>query len=351
MPHPVPVNPESLRGKLVGDSDREFTLKFDGKPSEVDAATLGASLLNVTTIIQEVNSELHTGQKLEIKVRGTAPGSFLVHLGIDPAQATDLLQHVTPENIKLAGAAIGIVISTVAGVFKIRQVLKGKAPKELSEKGDEVHIVTNDGNSVTFDKRTYNVYINNPKVNESVTKTFKALDADPSVTGFEILDKKEQPLVEIPREEFPALTAGSGVPLPERQAVMERTKLHIIKLSFEKGFKWELLYKGFKISAALEDSDFYSRIDRGESFAKGDVLDVELEIGQVFDPSINAYENKNYAVKKVIEYIPRAKQTSLFPDEQSERRRDISSSLPPLSDVVDERIDFKPPPDWEQKDE
>lgn len=296
----------------------EFTLKFDGKPNEVDAATLGASLLNVTSIIQEVNSELNTGQKLEIKVRGTAPGSFLVHLGIDPAQVPDLLNHLTPENLKTAGAAVGFVVTAVAGVFKIRQILKGKAPENvIEEKGGEVRLVSSDGNSLLVDKRTYNIYLNNPKVNEAVTKTFKVLDADSSVTGFEISDKSEKPLFEIAREEFSLLTTGSGFPLPERQSVVEETKLHIIKLSFEKGSKWELLYRGIKISASLDDSDFYGRIDRGESFAKGDVLAVELEIGKVFDPSINAYENKSYAIKRVVEHIPRAKQAGLF-DKQGE---------------------------------
>jgi len=287
----------------------EFTLKFDGRLNEVDAATLGYSLLNVTTIIQEVNAEVNSGQPIDIKVKGTGPGSFLVHLALDPSQAVPLLN---PENLKIAGAAIGVVVTTVAGVFKIRKILKGKAPKEVAQKGDEVHLQGSDGNTLSVDKRTYNIYLNNPKVNESLTKTFKTLDADASITGFEIVDRKEQPLFEASREDFTPMALGSGAPLPERKTITERTKLHIIKLSFERAFKWELLYRGFKITASIADDDFFNRIDRGESFSKGDVLDVELEIEQVFDPSISAYENKSYQVKRVVEHIPRAKQSSLF---------------------------------------
>lgn len=326
----------NLERLLRGSQGNEFTLKFDGKLNEVDAATLGSSLLNVTTIIQEVNADLNTGQKLEIKVKGTAPGSFLVHLGLDPSQVAPLMEQLTPENLKIAAAGVGLVITTVAGVFKIRKVLKGKAPKEVSEKGDEVHLKDSDGNTLIIDKRTYQVYVNNPKVNESLTKTFKTLDSDPSITGFEILDKKERPLVEIPREEFSQLTIGSGLPLPERQSITEKTKLHIIKLSFEKGFKWELLYRGFKISASIEDDDFYAKIDRGESFSKGDVLDVELEIDQVFDPSINAYENKGYKVKRVVEHIPRAKQGKLF---ESQSDVEMKTSQPHERKVVFEEDD------------
>jgi len=94
--------------------------------------------------------------------------------------------------------------------------------------------------------------------------------------------------------------------------IVDIGKLHIIRASFENSLKWDFLYLGNKISAKVEDTDFYKLIDNGQPFAKGDVLDVELQITQKFDEAINAYYNSSYQVKKINEHIPRAKQMNIF---------------------------------------
>jgi hypothetical protein len=67
---------------MTPEQATDFKLKFDGKINEVSAETLGYSLVNITTIVQEVSADVAFGQRVEIKVKGTAPGSFLVHLTI-----------------------------------------------------------------------------------------------------------------------------------------------------------------------------------------------------------------------------------------------------------------------------
>jgi hypothetical protein len=159
----------------------EFKLKFDGELNEVDASTLGYSLLNITTLIQEVNQEVGGGQKIEIKVKATQPGSFLVHLALDAGQVAPLMDYLTPENLKIAGAALGGIISVVTGLFTLRKKLKGEPPKEVVQRGDDVQIQAGDGATVIVDKRTYNAYFNNPKVNDALSKTFKTLESDPHI--------------------------------------------------------------------------------------------------------------------------------------------------------------------------
>jgi hypothetical protein len=62
---------------MTPEQATDFKLKFEGKINEVSAATLGYSLVNITSIVQEVSEELAFGQRVEIKVKATAPGSFL----------------------------------------------------------------------------------------------------------------------------------------------------------------------------------------------------------------------------------------------------------------------------------
>lgn len=307
------------------DFQNEFKLKFDGELNEVDAATLGNSLLNVTAIIEEVNQELKTGSKLDIRVKAHERGSFIVHLALEPARIVDAVApFITAENIGLLKTAASAIISTVTGLFQLRKVLKNEPPKEVIPQGENVQVITGHGNTLTIDKSTYNIYVGNSKVNEKLSNTFKTLDNDASVEGFEIVDQKEQPLFEVRREEFKLLKAGGGFIKPLKRTLSKQAKLHIKRLTFDKDLIWDFLYAGNKISAYVADDNFYGRIDAGESFAKGDVLDVELEIEQELDSSINAYENKSYKVTKVVEHIPRHKQMLLgFPAEETEQDEDI----------------------------
>lgn len=314
-----------LPGELISREDQtEFKLRFGGKLNEVDASTLGYSLLNVTNLVQEVNQELATGQKIEIKVKAYAPGSFLVHLALDP-QVAPLVANIGSENLKVIADAVTAIIGTFTALFGLRKALKGEPPKEVTQKDEVVQIQSNSGNTIIIDQRTYNAYFNNSKVNEALTKTFKTLESDPSITEFEITDEKEVPMVEVKREEFHAMALSSSVPQAQTQSIIKRASLYIIKPSFERTLKWDVVYAGDKLAMSMNDEQFLHRIDKGERFAKGDVLEVELQIDQVLDRNIGTYLNKSYQINKIIDHKPRAEQTNLdFSNEQQRK-------LPPPS--------------------
>lgn len=302
-----------------GDQN-EFKLKFDGELNEVDASTLGYSLLNVTNLVQEVNQELGAGQKIEIKVKAHQPGSFIVHLALDPSQVSPLMDWLDPENVKTAAAIATGIIGTLGALFGLRKKLKGEPPKEVVQKGDEVQIQTRDGNTVIIDQRTYNAYFNNPKVNEALSKTFETLEGDPSIEGFEITDSNEVSLFEARRDEFPAMALTSSVPQAQTKSIKQQASLYIVKPSFERNLKWDVVFAGNRIPVSMNDESFLISIDRGERFGKGDVLEVELQIDQVLDSNINTYINKSYQINKVIAHTPRPEQTSLnFRDEQEQK--------------------------------
>lgn len=277
----------------------EFKLKFDGELNEVDASTLGYSLLNVTTLIQEVNQELNTGQKIEIKVKAHQPGSFIVHLALDPTQVSTLLNYVTPDTVGIAAAATAGIITVVTALFELRKRLKGEPPKEVTQKGDEVEIEARDGNTIIVDKRTYHTYFDNQKVNEVLSKTFKALESDPHITAFEITDANEVPMFEAKREEFRPMALTTSVPQAQTKSIIQDASLYIIKPSFERNLKWDVVFAGNRISVSMEDEAFLNRIDKGERFAKGDILEVDFQIDQTLDPNINTYINKGYRIVKV----------------------------------------------------
>jgi len=276
---------------MASKNEQEFKIKFDGEPNSIDASTLGHSLVNITSIIKEVNDGLKTGAPVEIKVKAHGEGSFVVHLALLPAEIGQLL---TPDILKTAGAAIGVIITTVAGVFKIRKLLKGTPPKEVQQTANGGVLIVGNNARLIVDQSTYEVYFGNPKVSEALSRTFKTLDSDPEVTGFEILDVKEKPLFDAAREDFSPMALKGDVPLPETRSIVQPAYLHIVKPSFERGLKWEVVYNGNRVNVSMSDQEFLDRIDQGERFAQGDGLDVELLIEQVLDPNIRTYLNKSY---------------------------------------------------------
>ena len=227
--------------------------------------------------------------------------------------APELGSLITAESLKLAGAGLGLIITTLSGVFTIRKLLKGEPPKEVINQDDEsVTVRARDGNTIVIDKRVYNAYFGNPKISDALSKTFKTLDADPSVTAFEILKDKE-PLFEADRKDFSSMALKGDMPLPEARSIVQNSMVHVVKPSFERGLKWDVVISGIRTSVAMKDEGFLTQVDEGrERFGKGDVLDVQLQIDQIYDPNVGAYLNKSYQVNKVNAHIPRAEQPNFL---------------------------------------
>ena len=109
-------------------------------------------------------------------------------------------------------------------------------------------------------------------------------------------------------------SCGKSIFLRKRYLFISTLRIEIFNIgaiSFDDKLKSDFYFKGNKISAKINDVDFYKRVDKGESFAKGDVLEVELEIKQVFETSVNTFVNKSYKIKRIINHILRNEQSKL----------------------------------------
>lgn len=296
----------SIIRRVNGETSNEYKLKFGGE-NQLDAATLGFSLLNFVELVKQVNLEFDTGKKIDVKIKAHERGSFLVHFGFYTADIDSLLKLLTPENLKTAGAAVTALIGAVTALLTLRKQLKGEPPKEIQPQNNEMSLKDSSGNTITVDKRVYNLYFGNDKVKSAVSEIFKTLKEDEAVTGFEITDAQERPLFQASREDFETMAiAPSDPPEVKRIQSDKQAILSIVKPSFERRLQWEVVYLGNKIFVIMSDENFLARVDNGEeSFAKGDVLEVEMNIEQVFDPSLNTYINKSHEVAYVKNHKPR----------------------------------------------
>ncbi|MBK7682987.1 MAG: hypothetical protein KA347_01320 [Bacteroidia bacterium] len=292
------------KAKIIGN---DFKIKFDGQQHQVDANVLVSSLIHTTTIVQEVNKYLNSGKKIEIKVKALEKGSFLCHIELVETTIDSLKNLLTKDNIEV-GAAI---VTTVVGIIELKKFLKGKKAKEVQKQGDRTKIINKDGNVLIIENATFNIYEHSPVVKDALAQNFDALNNDPAITGFEITDKNENALVRVDKSEFVELSQKSEEVEEGERKIVEAATVNVVRVSFEESLKWDFYYRGIKISAKIADPSFYELIDKGEAFAKGDVLEVELQIHQKFDESVNTFVTKSYTVNKIVRHLSRNEQQKI----------------------------------------
>ena len=285
----------------------DFKIKFDGEQHQIDANLLVNNLIHTTAIIQEINRNLDSGKKIDIKIKALEKGSFLVHIDLIETALDNLKNLLTRENAETAGAIIGSFV----GLIELKKFLKGKSAKSEKHEGNKVKIENEDGDVLYVENFTQNIYENNTIVKDALSQSFETLENDNSITSYEITDKNERPLVRVERDDFPEMSLKSDKILDGERVTTIAATLNIIRISFEENLKSDFYFKGNKISVKINDPEFYERVDKGESFAKGDTLEVELEVRQIFESSVNTYINKGYKVNRIIRHIGRNEQSKL----------------------------------------
>jgi len=285
--------------------EHEFRIKYEGKICEINIDTLINSLLSISSSLQEINSEIKSDKKIEIRIKPIREGSFPIDLHIISNFWDAITSIASPNNIYTAASIVAIL----AGYLQIKKHLLGDKPKQIIS-GENVTVIENSkGSKIEITNQIYNIYTGNTSIDRMLSKGFDGLNEDDNITGFEVLDD-DKPIFKASHDDFSVLATPNPIDETSR-IITDRVMLSVVKVVFIKKRKWNFYYMGNPISAILNDDDFYNRIDAGESFAKGDILEVELEIKQRFDKSVNTFVNESYYITKVIAHIPREKQTPI----------------------------------------
>ncbi|GAB1468313.1 hypothetical protein MASR2M64_10290 [Candidatus Cloacimonadota bacterium] len=142
------------------------------------------------------------------------------------------------------------------------------------------------------------------------------IDSNESINSVKIIEQEGNSLKElvvIDRPDFELLSQTSNVldlPTNLHVTTLSNVSVTIIKLSFERNYKWSFYYNGFKINASIRDLSFFEQIDNRIPFAKGDKLIVDLRIVQEYDKEVRSLVNREYIIDRVVNHIP-------FKDEQT----------------------------------
>ena len=286
----------------------DFSIKLKGEMDGVDAGTFVDMLGNFSVAIHQINENINPNRSLKIKIHAIEPGCYDIFLSMKEFFFDMLTKHITKENISTAANIVAIF----GGMLSIRQFLKGEKPKKVEGKKQQTIIFNGDGNRIVVDNRAYKMYLEDQATDTAIAHGFETLDADDSIKGIELYNKNREKIFGAKRSEFVSLSKSSPAPEKDLKIKEKEATLTIFKVVFEGGYKWQFYYQGNKINATIIDSDFWDRINRGQTFSKGDTLIANLEITQVFDKTIQTYVNKSYTVKSIKQHIKRAEQTKMF---------------------------------------
>lgn len=281
---------------------KKMKIVFNGDSGQIDANTLIAALGHYQYIMGTANKELGGAKTVELKVNAIEKGSFVIDVEI----VENFIKNLFSEK---SLTYVSSIITIVSGVYGAYKLLKGRAARTDKEK-DSIRIKGND--NVLINKSIVNIY-NQIPVREAISKTIEAADKDSSVEGLTI--EGEGDVVRFDREEFKEMihrNFDSEDLLPPDRTVDEVAYLSIVSMSFESGYQWQFMYKGFKIPIRIKEGALMEIIDKGERFGKGDMIEVTLEITQRFNPAFRAYENVRYRIKEFHRHIPVPEDSDLF---------------------------------------
>ncbi|AEH45795.1 hypothetical protein Thein_1940 [Thermodesulfatator indicus DSM 15286] len=285
-------------------SSHEFSFEYEGDLLYFDVFPFISSLGSLCKALKEVSLTLHPEFELLIAVRETRKGSFLVDLAFLATISGNLFQ----------GHFLGYArdcLQVFVNILELHRFLKGEPPREIREKGQGVIVTNQEGKQNIVNKVVFNIYNSKVEVRNEIQKGFSSLEQALEVEAFS-LKENEKLLFRATREEFPYLARLLIKETEEERVTKEVTTIHIIKPSFERDYKWFIVFKGHKVHAAMLDEEFMEKVEKGlVRFGKGDALEVEIEIKQVYDPELGTFVHKDYKILKVLRVLPSHQQRDL----------------------------------------
>ncbi len=97
----------------MSKTNSEFKIKFGGESHQIDSNILVNNLIHTTSIIQEINRNLDTGKKVDLKIKALEKGSFIVHIDIDTTTIETLKNLLTKDNIETASLLIASFVGLI----------------------------------------------------------------------------------------------------------------------------------------------------------------------------------------------------------------------------------------------
>lgn len=286
-------------------AETTFSVTYDGDAiadGRMDVQDLAPALLALAEVFREANLIVNpVSPPVTLQIQATTAGSFDVDLVL---AHLDLIQRAVSffagDPVEALLNLKEIVFGTGTGLlFLIRWLRRRKVRQELP--GPEPGSVTlelEDGTRLAIPATVASLY-RNVRIRRRVREVVRPLERD----GIDrVKFRSEDTELEFSSDEL----AEFDVPSEAPEVLLDRPismAVSIAAPAFIEDNKWRLSDGDRTFFATIEDNDFLTRVDEGEPFRKGDILECEMRI---FQTRTDTGLHTEYSVQRVTRHIPRA---------------------------------------------
>lgn len=309
-------------------SQDQFQILYDGseiRQGAMDVYDLAPALISVGDLLREANRFLNEDRAtVALQVRSDFHrGSFEIFLNVDQTivehvnhalfaadviDAKQLIHLIFGDSPSLIAGTTSLT-TAVLGLVKLYKLLKGRKPEKAPAANMEDNSVTLIQN-IHVEAKTAQLYMNDA-IRSHVDRVLRPLAKE----GIDVLEvRREKEVIDrLEKSDLPERVFQFSRE-DNRTEVLSDTRealLKVIKVDFENG-KWRFSDGSAKFAATLDDATFQKKLDNREiGFYKGDVLRVILRTDQM--AHADGKLKTEYAIEKVIEHQPQARQQNLLP--------------------------------------
>ena len=314
------INREGCLEKEGNVSTVEFSVEYDGPSLDehvMDLQILGPALMAINDLCREANRVLNGDDVMNVRVdmKATAEGCFNITL-----QLTELMQGASALLPVVPASQIVTALGLVKKGIGLLPFLKWQQGREIvrqetTDQGVSIQ-VKGDNNHITVIPPEVNKLRQNLNVRMAQWKFVSPLE-EPGIAEIRLRDNREV-VGTIQKEELQngyydvrPEEVDQTVSLSSPQII--DTILQLRAAVFEKDRKWQFIYGGAHIFAAISDTGFLASVfDGGRKFGVNDYLKVRMQITQEMH-SDGRIQN-NYEVIQVIDVVSGMEQVVLLGD-------------------------------------
>ncbi len=258
----------------IGGEQMALALKYSGP--EVDDGAMGVYdvAANMVGMSDYVVSAAHAvyGDKSRVtaQVRAFNRGSFEIELLFHMAGLTGSVLAAQPNLPDLFAA--------IKDSFELFKFLKGEPPAAVSHNVEQgtVHVENLNGDLTTVNINALNITLD-PKAGEAIGQVVGEMLSKRALRTVSLSDDAGQQ-VSVDRDE-----ASSFRKIDMDKEISQfraRMILQVEMAGFKDGLKWKLSDGEHSFQAIIRDNQFLERVDGGEPFRKGDILDCDVTVRQ-----------------------------------------------------------------------
>lgn len=250
-------------------------LKYKGPSVDdgsMDVYAAAANMVAFSNYVVAATKQLYGDVEVKAEVKAFQHGSFETDLIFQVVGLGATVLTTTPD--------VKSVLTAVKESVNLFKFLKGKPPQKVEhiDQSNNVAVTSVSGNVIIVQTESLNLTMDEKAGNAAARFIGEAL-SKPGVDKIEIQSEGRQIAIAT-QEDAPFFHA-----ILDESSIVEQTikmGLTIQEPSFKdgSGHKWTMWDGEVSLQYAMEDEDFITRIDNGESFRKGDVLICDVRYAQ-----------------------------------------------------------------------